>query len=172
MNEHVRVGAHGAIIYKEHINTRPKPEAPQKPRKPLGLAPVPDEIVALSALDNVPADVLGSPATIGDVLEALDAAVSIRSDAETPLRVRLARLESADGELRTELAAARAAIETLQAAHDKTEAMVKAMRLSRPNKTEMQTQVKADVKAEVRAQLADMHAKRIARRAEQKAAKP
>jgi hypothetical protein len=156
MNEHV----HG-IIFKDRLDARTWP--PQKgQRKPLGLTPAPEEI---SALDGRSADELGSPATVQHVLEALDAAVSLRTEIDNPLRVRLGHLESANGELRSELAAARAAIDALQAAHAKTAAMVKALRLVQPDR---KAEIKARVAAEVEAQLDALRAKRLARRAEQR----
>jgi hypothetical protein len=166
MNEHVR----GAIIHKDRLDARgaPKPEAPQKgQRRPLGLAPLSDDPSPVSALDGVDAATLASPATVADVLEAIDVVVSIRSEAYVPLKVRLARLESANGELRAELAASRADVATLQASLAKTQATVKALRLTLSNKAELKGQIAAEFKA----QFAAMHAERIARRAEQKGAK-
>jgi hypothetical protein len=105
MNAHV----HG-VIFKDRADAlvARQPEPAQKPRKPLGLAPVAEELSTVSALDGVSDDVLTSPATIADVLTALDTAIAIRSDIDIPLKVRLARLEAANGELRAELASARA----------------------------------------------------------------
>jgi len=178
MNEHVRGDVNG-VVYKDRLDARiihkvrldarvAKPEPPQKgQRKPLGLAPVTDELSPVSALDGLPAEVLASPATVQDVLTALDSAIAIRSDLDQPLRVRLSRLESANGELRAELAASKADVTTLQASLAKTQATVKALRLALPDKAEL----KAQVAAEFKAQFAAMHAERIARRAEQKAGK-
>jgi hypothetical protein len=112
MNQHVRRDVVG-VIHKTRLDARvaPKPEAPEKgQRRPLGLAPVLEEVSPVSALDGVSADVLASPATIADCLEVLDASINIRSDADIPLKVRLARLESAEAELRAELAALRAEV--------------------------------------------------------------
>jgi hypothetical protein len=101
MNERVN-----GIVFKENLNARVLPsEAPRKGRRrPLGLAPVLEELSPVSALDNVSEDVLNSPASIGDVLAALDSAIAITSDADVLLKVRLGRLEGELGELKIELA--------------------------------------------------------------------
>jgi hypothetical protein len=162
MNEHV----HG-VVFKDKVN------APQKPRRPLGLAPGAEDVpLPLSALEGRSSDELASPATVQHVLEALDVAISLRTEIDNPLRVRLGRLEGDTFELRAELAEANTKIEALQAAHDKMAATVQALRLILPNKAEAKAQLAAEVKAEVRGQLIAMHAERIARRARQKAATP
>jgi chromosome segregation ATPase len=111
MNAHV----HG-VVFKERLNARQPEPPPKGQRRPLGLAPVIEEVSTPSALDGRTADELASPATVQHVLEALDAAVSIRTEIENPLKVRIARLESSNDELKGELAAATAAIATSTAA--------------------------------------------------------
>ena len=127
MNAHVSGAANGAIIFKD----APQPEPQQKPqRRPLDLAPVADEVSIPSALDAVPEEVLNSPASVRNVLEALDSAVSIRSDIDQPLKVRIARLEGDTGELRSELAAAKAEIAALKTALAKAETATNVLRTS------------------------------------------
>jgi hypothetical protein len=119
MNEHV-----GRAVF----NARVQPEPPPKPqRRPLGLAPVVEEVLPISALDKVPQEVLNSPATIADVLQSLDAAVSIRSDIDHPLKVRIARLEGDNGALRDNVAA-------LQVTVSRLRRLVSAMRKAAPRK--------------------------------------
>jgi hypothetical protein len=108
------------VIFKEHINARiPPPEPSQKrQRRPLGLAPVIEEISSTSALEGRSEDELSSPASVRHVLEALDIAIAIRTEIERPLKVQLGHLESSNSELRAELAAATAAIATLTSLQD------------------------------------------------------
>ena len=147
-------------IYKDRVNTRiaPKPE-PKPQRRALGHP---------SALDGRSTDEVASPATIGDVLEGLDAAVAIRSDIDRPLKVRLGRLESDVGELRSELATAQATIARL-------ETLVTALRSAMPNpevtKLRIAAEVKIGVATEVKSYFEAMSKRAAARRAAQKATK-
>jgi hypothetical protein len=163
MNEHVRVGA-GGVVHKDNLNARPKREAPEKgQRKPLGLAPVLEELSPTSALEGVPADVLASPATIANCLEVLDSAIAIRSDVDTPLKVRLSRLESSNGELRAELTAAQATIARL-------EALTTALRSALPSAEDIKLRIAAEVKVRVAAEVKDHFAAMSKRAAERRAA--
>jgi hypothetical protein len=165
MNEHV-----GGIIFKDHISARGAPRR----RKPLGLAPVIEEVSTPSALDGRSADELASPASVQHVLEALDTAIAIRTEIERPLKVRLARLESDNSELKAELA-------TTKAALARVEAMTQALKSVLPNKDDTKLRIAAEVKVRVaaefkahldalRAKRLDRHAERIIKRAQQKAA--
>lgn len=160
---------HAGVIYKDHITLRRPPEPPQKrQRRPLGLAPVLEEVSPPSALDGVPADVLASPATVEQVLQGIDAAVGLRTESDRPLKVRIARLESDNTELKAGLAAAQATIARM-------ETMAKALKSALPRKDEFKIRFAAEAKdrvaIEVKNQLDAMNAKRLARRAEQKAVK-
>lgn len=128
MNAHV-----DGIIFKDTFDARIRsPEPAQKgQRKPLGLAPANEEVAYPSALDGRSADELTSPATIGNVLEALDAAIAVRSDLDAPLHVRLSRLESSNGALRSELEAAKAERAKLNASVTALQATVASLLKSR-----------------------------------------
>jgi hypothetical protein len=161
-----RDAANVTVIYKDHENhppTSPRSRPRHQPRRgPLGLGIVEkDDVVSpVSALEDVSAEVRASPATIGDVLTALDASIAIRSDTDIPLKVRLSRLESANGELKAELATAKATIARL-------ETLTGALKSVLPRKDEF----KIRFAAEIQAYFAEQHLKRAARRAEQKAKK-
>jgi hypothetical protein len=162
MNQHVN-----GVIFKDHITERVEPKPKPKPqRKPLGLALVPDELSSVSALDGVPTDELASPATVQHVLEALDAAVAIRSELDRPLRVRIGRLESTGSELNAELAASRAERAELKASVASLKTTVAALRTMAKRDAEKR---KAEAKAATEAKLARVLARVDARRAEQKA---
>jgi hypothetical protein len=174
-----RDAANVTVIYKDHENhppTSPRSRPRHQPRRgPLDLGIVErDDVSPVSALKGVSAEVRASPATIGDVLTALDAAVAIRADADVPLKVRLARLESDNTELKTELATAKATITWLKT-------LTTALRSTLPRKDEFKIRFAAEAKAliagegkaliagEVKSHFDAMAARAAARRAAQKA---
>lgn len=165
MNAHV-----DGVIFKDTLDARIRqPQPPQKPqRRPLGLAPAEKDISIPSALDGRSVDELASPATVQHVLEALDAAIAVRSDLDAPLHVRLSRVESDNGELRTELVMAKAEVAALKAAFAKAETAMNALRASA---AEQARKAAVAAKAASEAKLARVLAK-AAERAEQKAAQP
>jgi hypothetical protein len=171
MNRTTHGFAEGSIIFKDKITARPGPEAapsPKPQRRSLGPRIVPEDVRHPSALDGRSRDELASPATVADVLTCLDSAVAIRSDIDRPLKLRLARLESDNGELKAELA-------TAQTAVVKLETMAKALRSAIPDpeltKLGIAAEVKVQVAAQVKAYFEELSKRAADRRAAQKAEK-
>ena len=163
MNEHV-----SGLVFKDKLDASiPRQAEPsRKPqRRPLGLAPAADEGSIPSVLDAVPEEVLDSPASVRNVLEALDSAVSIRTDIDQPLKVRIGHLENSERELKAELEASKAEQAALKASLASLQSNVTSLLEYR------EANRKADAKAEARARLDAKLARIVAKRAELKVVK-